>query len=366
MRIIYFGLTKLSLVDKSYKTISLNLVIDTFVDKQRRALLMDFHGKNVLVAGGSGMIGRYLVDMLFSKGARVRIASLDDPLRADPRAQFMRFDMRRFENCMIACENMDYVFNLLGVKGSPVMAKTRPATFFVTHLQFNTNLMEAARLSRATGFLYTSTYGVYHPASVLSEDDLWKAGPSENDKFAGWAKRMGELQSEACGIEYGWRASIVRPANVYGPYDAFGAESAMVVPSLIKRAVDGESPLSIRGDGTAVRDFIHAEDVAKGMLYVAEHEIYEPLNLGSGVGTSIRELAELIISNLDDKPEIKWNTEKSSGEHGDRRRVLDTSRAKSYGFYPAVSIEYGISETVRWYINNKDKIGTRYDAFRDG
>lgn len=329
-------------------------------------IMYEFRGKNVLVAGGTGLIGIQLVKLLLEKGAQVRITSLDDPSRAHLDAEFVRLDMRSYDNCLKACGKMNYVFNLLGAKGSPVMAKTRPATFFVTHLQFNTNLMEAARVSGAEGFLYTSTYGVYHPSSMLVEDDLWNNPPSDNDKFAGWAKRMGELQSEAYGIEHGWRASIVRPANVYGPYDAFGAESAMVVPSLIKRAVDGENPLSVRGDGTSERDFIHAKDVARGMQFAAENQIYEPVNIGSGHATTIRELAETIVANLDVKPEIKWNAEQSSKDRGDRRRVLDTARAKSLGFHPEISFADGIAETVEWYKANKDNIGERYDAFRDG
>lgn len=328
--------------------------------------MYNFGGKIVLVAGGTGMIGRPLVDMLLTRGAFVQVASLDRPQTADKRVHFIYADLRHLDNCMMACSGVDYVFNLLGVKGSPVMAKTKPATMFTTHLQFNTNLMEAARKCKAEGYLYTSTYGAYHPAPLLVEDDLWKANPSENDKFAGWAKRMGELQAEAFAIEYGWKVSIVRPANVYGRYDAFDAESAMVVPSLIRRAVDGENPLQVRGDGTSERDFINALDVARGMLFTAENEIYQPINLGSGKGATIRELVRLIVDNLEVKPEIKWNAEKSVGERGDRRRVLDTTRAKSYGFHPTISLELGIGDTVLWYKRNRDKLGHRYDAFRDG
>ena len=131
--------------------------------------------------------------------------------------------------------------------------------------------MEAARRCGVDRFLYTSSIGVYSPSEIFHEDDVWNTFPSPNDRFAGWAKRMGELQAEAYAIEYGWeRISIVRPANVYGPFDNFDPGSAMVIPSLINRATSGENPLLVWGDGSQIRDFVHADDVARGMLVVVE------------------------------------------------------------------------------------------------
>ena len=162
---------------------------------------------------------------------------------------------------------MDIVFNLAGVKGSPAMANERPASFLVPTITFSYNMMEAARREGVERYLYTSSIGVYAPAEYFREDDVWKTFPSPHDRFAGWAKRMGELQAEAYKIEYGWdKISIVRPANVYGPYDNFDPANAMVIPSLIYRALDGEAPLTVWGDGTPIRDFIHARDVARGMM----------------------------------------------------------------------------------------------------
>ncbi|PIR69952.1 MAG: hypothetical protein COU47_00780 [Candidatus Niyogibacteria bacterium CG10_big_fil_rev_8_21_14_0_10_46_36] len=310
----------------------------------------DFTGKNVLVAGGTGLIGTPLVRMLIEKGANVTVASLDDPSRAHSDAAFVQTDLRSFEACLKVCAEMDYVFNLLCVKGSPLFMKEHPARVFVSHIQFNTNLMEAARLKGVSGFLYTSTVGVYAPSAVMQEDSVWHTFPSEHDKFAGWAKRMGELQAEAYGKEYGWNAiSIVRPANVYGPHDTFDPESAMVIPSLIARAMSGEGPFVVWGDGSAVRDFIYADDVARGMLFVAEHGITKPVNIGSGVGVSIRELVEVIISCLPEKPTIVWDTEKPTG---DAMRILDTSRVSVYGWKPAISLKEGIAKTIKWYEKN--------------
>lgn len=322
---------------------------------------MYFKGKNVLVTGGTGLIGRALVDLLIDQGAVVRIASLDDPSRAHPQAEFIRVNLMYLDSCLKACQGMEFVFHLAGIKGSPAMTSKKPASFFVPTISFNTNMMEAAYQSGVKGYLFTSTVGVYAPAELMKEDDVWSTFPSPHDKFAGWAKRMGELQAEAYKIQYGWNnISIVRPANVYGPYDNFDPNNAMVIPSLIKRAMDGENPLTVWGDGSAIRDFIHAKDVARGMVMAAEKGINEPINLGSGTGVSIKRIVDIIISHLDNKPTVVWDTSKPSG---DKIRLMDISRAQKYGFNPSISIEQGIGEVMDWYRSNKDIVDKRYNVF---
>jgi GDP-L-fucose synthase len=299
--------------------------------------------------------------MLLELGANVRIASLDDPSRAHSSADFKRADLTNFGECLAVCEGMEYVFHLAGIKGSPAMAAQKPASFFVPTIVFNTNMMEAAKQSAVKKYLFTSTVGVYAPAEVFYEDDVWKTFPSQNDRFAGWAKRMGELQAEAYKIEYDWNdIHIVRPANVYGPFDNFDPHNAMVIPSLIKRAIDGEDPLVVWGDGTPVRDFIHARDVARGMLLVMERSDGRPINLGSGVGVSVGELVKIIVGNMKSPPEVIWDRSKPSG---DRKRLMDISRAKVLGFEPKIPIEIGIKEVMEWYVKNKTAIGSRYNIF---
>jgi GDP-L-fucose synthase len=238
---------------------------------------------------------------------------------------------------------MDYVFQLLGVKGSPAVSTKRPASFFVPTLLFNTNMMEAARQAEVKWYLYTSTVGVYAPAEVFYEDDVWKTFPSENDKFPGWAKRVGELQ-----------------ANIYGPYDNFDPANSMVVPSLIRRALAGEDPLTVWGDGSPIRDFIHAEDVARGMMLAVEKGITEPINLGSGKGVTIKQLVEIIVSLLPNKPKVVWDTSKPAG---DKKRLMDMTRARKYGFEPQISFEQGIASVMEWYLKNKAEVGKRYNVF---
>lgn len=320
-----------------------------------------YKDKSVLVTGGTGMIGRPLVEKLLDLGAEVRVASLDDPSLADPRTDFHQTNLLRFENCEKICRNIDYVFQLAGIKGSPLMTKIKPASFFVPTILMNLNMMEASRQNNVDRYLYTSSIGVYAPAPVFHEDDVWKTFPSENDKFAGWAKRMGELQAEAYKIEYDWKnIAIVRPANVYGPYDNFDPRNAMVIPSLIRRAADGENPFTVWGDGTPIRDFIHAYDVADGMLLALEKGVGEAYNLGSGTGISIKDLVLIIMANLDEKPDIAWDLSKPSG---DKIRVMDISKAKRIGYKPRVSFEDGISQVMKWYIENKSEINKRYNVF---
>jgi len=322
-----------------------------------------YEGKKVLVTGGTGLIGRPLVEKLIDRGAIVRIASLDDPSRAHPEAEFYQVNLTRFDNCLKVCKDMDFVFHLAGIKGSPAMTMKKPASFFVPTILFNTNMMEAAWQNGVERYLFTSTIGVYSPAEIFREDDVWKTFPSENDKFAGWAKRMGELQAEAYKIEYGWdKIAIVRPANVYGPYDNFDPNNAMVIPSLIKRALDGENPLVVWGDGSPVRDFIHADDVAEGMLLALEKGIGKPINLGSGRGVSIKEIVDIIVNNMEKKPKVIWDTSKPTG---DKKRLMDISRAKSIGFKPKISIEEGIKGVMKWYMENKDIVNKRYNVFTE-
>ena len=148
--------------------------------------------------------------LLLTAGAQVKIASLDDPGRSPVEAEFHRVDLREFSECLKIAKGCDIVFQLAGVKGSPAMTAKRPASFFVPTVTFNTNMMEAARRRGVERYLFTSSVGVYGPAEVFHEDDVWKTFPSPNDRFAGWAKRVGELQADAYRIEYGWNGVSIK------------------------------------------------------------------------------------------------------------------------------------------------------------
>tara|TARA_R110002020_G_scaffold11386_15_gene42982 strand:+ start:23 stop:994 length:972 start_codon:yes stop_codon:yes gene_type:complete len=318
-----------------------------------------FKNQKVLVTGGSGMIGRELVSLLLEKGANVYVADLKQPEELKDKVTFVKVDLREYSSCLQICEGMDYVFNLVGIKCSPRVCIEEPAKIMGPMMQFNTNMLEAAMYHNVKWYLYTSTVGVYQPAEVLKEDDVWSTQPSKNDWFGGWAKRMGELQCQAYQKQYGeGRCSIVRPANVYGSYDNFDLDSAMVVPSLIRKAFSNDF-LEVWGDGSSIRDFIHARDVARGMIFAVENKITEPLNLGSGDEISIKRIAEAVAKEAN--VEIRWDTSKPTGDH---RRVFDMDRAKSYGFKPLISIEAGVKETIQWYLENKTMADSGKDVFK--
>lgn len=324
-----------------------------------------FNNRNILVTGGTGMIGRALIPKLLDFGANITIASLDEPKIDDPMLQHVRFvqtDLRSSSHCLKITAGQEVVFHLAGIKGSPKLTMSKPATFFTNTLLFNLNMMEASRKNNVEKYLYTSSVGVYAPSEIFYEDSVWKTFPSDNDKFAGYAKRMGELQAEALKIEFGWDAvSIVRPANVYGPFDNFDSNTGMVIPSLISRFASTENPIKVWGDGSALRDFIYCEDVAEGMIKVLENEYHLPTNLGSGLAVSIREVVENIQQHFPNKS-VVWD---NSMPKGDDVRLMDITRAKNLGIEPRVNLKLGINQTIEWYLQKRSISDHRYNAFNE-
>jgi GDP-L-fucose synthase len=324
-----------------------------------------FKNKKILVTGGTGMIGRSLIELLKTYNpAEISSVAMDDSTIDG--VECFKLDLRDLHVCERICEYGDYIFHLAGIKGSPKMCAEKPYSFSVPMMQFNANMVEGFKNSNAEAMLVTSSVGVYAPAQVFYEEDVWKTFPSENDKFAGWAKRMLELNVEAYNIQFGDRPiSIVRPANVYGRYDNFNPETAMVIPSLIARVVAGENPLKVWGDGLQLRDFIHAHDVARGMIFCMENKITEPVNLGSGTGVYIDSIVQCVLDAYmcltNETVQLQYDPSKPTG---DAIRKMDMTRMKNYGFKPSMDLYEGIFDTMDWYIKNKDIIGKRYDAFK--
>ncbi len=325
-----------------------------------------FNKKKIIVTGGTGLIGRPLVDKLVKLNANVTVVSLDKPIDINKNVIFKKLDLRYFDNCLKITKNADIVFHLAGIKGSPKMTMEKPASFLTPTVTFTFNMMEAARQNGVKNFLLTSSVGVYHPAKMFREKDVWNTFPSKNDWFSGWGKRICELQAEAINFQFkSMKVNIVRPANVYGPFDNFDEETAMVIPSLISRIskLNNGDVFEIWGDGSPIRDFIFSEDVADAMIKVMKKKIYKPINLGSGKGFQIKQIVNQIINNHKKKVIIKWDRSKPSG---DPVRIMDTSFSDKFGIKPKTSIEKGIKKTYDWYVNSKYKNSNyKYNSFKE-
>ena len=318
-----------------------------------------FKDKKVLVTGGTGLIGRQVVGMLCDAGAQVHIVSLDH-FNVDDRAVDFYGDLTDINVCKTYTKGMDFVFHLAGIKGSIEVTKTKPASHFVPALMFNTNVLEACRINKVRKIVYTSSIGAYSNAEVFKETDNQDAPPM--DFQSGWAKRIAEMQIKAYRTQYGLtNFAIVRPCNVYGPGDSFDPQSAMVVPSLMYRIKNGENPLKVWGDGSAIRDFAYSRDVAEGVILALHYGTDSGfVNLGRGHGVTIRELVETLNRFIDFKYE--FDATKPSGFP---KRVMDISLARELIHYnPTTSLNNGLKKTWEWYVNNQDEYLGKQDYFR--
>ena len=288
--------------------------------------------KSALVIGANGMVGTALMRALGRSKTYFKIKGVD-----------IETDMTIKSNTEII-KDYDHIYHLAGKKGSPQTARERPADY-LPMLQFDANIIEAVGKYKPEWFLYTSSIGVYPPMEVYEEDKVWHEVPSENDKIPGYIKRMGELGCYAIRATYGYEnISIVRPANIYGPNDNFGKNS-MVIPSLIKKGYE-DDVINVWGDGSPTRDFIYCEDVAKGMLHMVENKVNDTVNLGSGEGVKISDIANTIANYFEQ--EIDYDTTKPNG---DMKRLMSMKRANDYGFKPTTSLDDGIRKTIDWYVN---------------
>jgi len=314
-------------------------------------ILREFSGRNVLVTGGTGLIGREIVRILCDAGAHVKTVSLDK-LKLNDKAEQIYGDLRDFTFCQEITRDVEFLFHVAGIKGSVEVTKARPASTFVPFLMMNTNILEAARANGVRKCVYTSTIGTYASAEVFKEDE-YTILSEPMDMFPGWAKRMAELQCQAYLQQYGNEFfAVVRPCNVYGPGDNFDPANAMVIPTLMSRIANKEDPVLIWGDGTAIRDFLYSTDAAEGTILALHHGTRGSfVNLGSGKGYTIRELVEALHSFLPFR--FEFDTTKPSGYP---RRVMDMTRARSWiGFEAQVSLREGLEKTWNWFMSNKDE-----------
>ena len=322
-----------------------------------------YNNKKVLVTGGTGLVGRELVELLVKAGSKVRSISLDENnFDPDWDVEYIKADLRNIKNCFGACAGMDYVFHIAGVKGSPVVMKNFQYQVFRDFIMMNTNIIDAIYNTKSVERgLYTSTIGTYGPARTFNEDDLWTKNPAENDWFAGWSKRMGEVQINAHEEQYNEKKmSIIKPANIYGKFDNFDLRTSTLVPSLVRKVAEAENAVEIWGDGSAGRDIVHARDVARSAFFAVENEITEPLNVGHGRTFTIKEVIETLVDVSNKGLE---NTHDLSKPTGDQFRVPITKRLESHGFKMTVGLEEGLKETYDWYMAYGPTCG-RFNPFQ--
>ena len=322
-------------------------------------LLRQFDKKNVVITGGTGMIGRQIAMTLVDAGANVRVVSLDD-IVIHKNIDHVKGDLTGFDFCKSITSDMDYVFHVAGIKGSVQVTLEKPASFFVPLLMFNTNVLEASRLNKVEKLVYTSSIGAYSADEVFVESQEQETGPPM-DFFPGWAKRMGELQVQSYQIQHDMNNfAIVRPCNVYGPGDNFDVDNAMVIPTLIARIASGENPVTVWGDGSAIRDFAFSRDVAEGVILALIHGTDgHYVNLGSGTGTSIKELVTIMADLF--SFQYEFDHTKPSGFP---KRIMDITLAReTIGYNPTTSLREGLEITWDWFQKNKDQFKKKKNYF---
>jgi len=322
-----------------------------------KTVLDSFAGARCLVTGGTGLIGREVAYLLSESGAIVRVVSLDK-VAVSPKIEYVHGDLTELNFCLDQTRGMDYVFHLAGIKGSIEVTKSKPASFLVPLLMFNTNVLEAARRNGVKKLVYTSSIGAYASAEQFFETENRDGPPM--DMYPGWAKRIAELQIAAYREQYGLDWSIVRPCNVYGPGDNFDPNNAMVIPTLMMRIHRGENPVKVWGDGSAIRDFAFSRDVAMGTIQALYYGTRgDFVNLGSGAGYTVRELVETLKEFIDF--EYEFDVSKPSGFP---RRVMDISRAREWiNYNPNTSLRQGLEETWNWFRQNQDEYLKRKNYF---
>ena len=301
--------------------------------------------KRLVVTGGGGFLGSYVVECLKERGCSHPFVarSRDYDLRLEPDI------VRLFE-----AARPHVIIHLAAVVGGIGANRESPGRFFYENLMMGTQLMEQARRFGVGKFVTIGTVCSYPKFTPVpfQEDELWSGYPEETNAPYGLAKKMLLVQGQAYRQQYGLNSIYLLPVNLYGPRDNFDPASSHVIPALIKKCMDaveaGDDTITVWGTGKATREFLYVADAAEGIVLAAErYEGEEPVNLGTGVEISVRDLVELIARLTGFKGRIVWDASKPDGQP---RRLLDTTRAeKHFGFRARTSFEVGLRQTIDWY-----------------
>jgi GDP-L-fucose synthase len=304
-----------------------------------------WHNKSVLVTGGFGFLGSFVVEKLLERAPRKVVV---------PRSR--DYDLRTLEAIRKIMNEArpDIVIHLAARVGGIGANRAHPAEFFYDNLIMGVQLLHAAWQFGIEKFVAIGTVCAYpkYTSVPFREEDLWNGYPEETNAPYGLAKKMLLVQSQAYRQQYGFNSIFLLPVNLYGPRDNYDLENSHVIPALIRKCIEakerGASSLVAWGDGSPTREFLFVEDAAEGILLAAErYEKSDPVNLGSAFEISIKELLETIARLTGFEGKIVWDTSRPNGQP---RRKLDTSRAEQeFGFRARTSFEEGLQKTVEWF-----------------
>lgn len=306
--------------------------------------------KRVVVTGGAGFLGSYVVEALQARGVNNVIV---------PRSA--EYDLRQHEAILqlLADAKPDVVIHLAALVGGIGANRERPADFIYDNLLMGTQLMHESYRAGVEKLVVAGTACEYpkHTPVPFREESIWEGYPEETNAPYGIAKRAILVQGQAYHQQYGFESIHLVPTNLYGPRDNFDLHTSHVIPAIIRKALEakerGDAHMVAWGTGSATREFLYVADAAEGILLAAErYDQPDPVNLGSGMEITMKELITLIAELVGFEGEIRWDTTRPDGQP---RRALDSSRAKErFGFVAKTDFREGLQHTIDWYVQQRE------------